>query len=150
MEIDLLAPRPTLVWSAYDPSGILAAALHQFLTAALPDEVATELVPLEGLDCEVAPGAGLVACRVAEPSELEPVARLLSHLRTRHRPPVRLCWTGEQTEGSLGLLVEAGAQVVVGQLPSLQAAIPRIVRHAPLENRARHPILERVRDRLPW
>ncbi|RMF40708.1 MAG: hypothetical protein D6753_11090 [Planctomycetota bacterium] len=150
MPIDLLAPRRTLVWSAYDPSGVLPAALHQFLEPALPDQVEAVFAPLDHLSSQIPPTVGLVACHIGDNKEIEPAVRMLAGLTSRPRPPVRICWTAEQTCGCWGLLVEAGAQVVVGQLPSLQVPLRRIVAHAPLEYRAGHPLLDGVRELLPW
>ncbi len=145
----------TLNWASYDPGGVVTAALQTMLTDHLtgqPVRLHLQRVPsAHQMQQTLASHAiGLAFWNLADSTELPAVCKSIATARSRPNCPVVVCFVESSQRDWLSLLVEAGAQVVVSQLPSLQRALPRIVARVDLSPHGFHPLTSGLVERLPW
>jgi hypothetical protein len=157
-----------LNWICFDQRGLLAAHLNDLLEewtsadsrstdSALSQRMvlhATEWtgdlwrIPLRS--CLASNGIGLAAWSISDAAEFEAACRSLRVTREAAQPVQRLSLLAPELTELLPILLEAGAQTVVSQLPSLQKELVQLLTHARLSNRGYHPLTSGLLERLPW
>ncbi len=154
---------PTLIWLSCDPIGLFNAATRSMMPRLLAEDVELQFVyfdRLEQLDQALDDSAGvlhdcgLVTLAIVDMRDVGVACRLLAKLNRvqirASRRPICVCFVPTTLEESAGLLMEAGAQIVVSQLPSWQQALPSLLRKLPLCYSGSHPLTKGLVDRLPW
>jgi hypothetical protein len=145
----------TLVWLSWDERGVFTAATRQMLLehyAAMP--VKLQLVHPPSIDelpqFAQRHFASLVTLVIGQQSEIAAACKTFVRLRGGLDQPVCVAFLDAELLENVGLLLEAGAQVVVSQLPSWQRTLSRVLAIAPLSKRGFHPLTSGLIDRLPW
>ena len=144
-------------WTTSDPSKVLPALVsqilrercdflgitHQFVATGSPTEEASDLGDV-----------GLVLWRVQDRENLESTISALQAARLKEPKPICVVWLEPNLSHCAGILVEAGAQLVVTQLPSLQKGLESILSRTPLPiplaKHGSHPLVAGIVERLPW
>lgn len=144
-------------WTTSDPSKVLPALVsqilrercdflgitHQFVATGSPAEEASDLGDV-----------GLVLWRVQDRENLESTISALQAARLKEPKPICVVWLEPNLSHCAGILVEAGAQLVVTQLPSLQKGLESILSRTPLPiplaKHGSHPLVAGIVERLPW
>ncbi|QDV28119.1 hypothetical protein [Aureliella helgolandensis] len=149
-----------LNWVSWDPNGVVTASVSSMLEGldwsrlCGPTPVLPRLLPLEELGDlpEVVSGqqVGLALWVHRDPNELSPLIHSISLLRARAAEVYRVAYLQPELAGQASIFVEAGAQVVVTRLPSLQRVLPRIIALAPRSASGFHPLVAGLLERLPW
>ena len=144
----------TLSWVTYDPTRTVSAALRSMLKQTLAQE-RVRLDITEATSAEVAgalveqQSAGLLTLVLNEP-DWAGACKTLRRVQLRRSQCLRCVYVpSPELAGDLRLL-EAGAQIVVDQIPWLQRLLPRIVERSPRKRGGSHPITAGLVDRLPW
>lgn len=151
---DLLHGR-TLAWGSWDREGIVTAAVRDMLGQVLTgSEIHARLV-----HCET-PGhmqqlcsthhLGIALWIVSVGSELTELCQAIASVQERYPSTVCVCYVATVHADLVSLLVEAGARLIVDDLPTLHRALPRIVAQAPLSAQGHHPLTSGLMSRLPW
>lgn len=144
----------SLVWVTFDPAQTVSAALKWMLQAEFVDQD-VRLEVLEALSVEEAGRlseqlkAGLLTLVLAE-EDLAGACKALRRVQARQRSCVRCVYVTQPELASDARLLEAGAQIVVDQIPWLQSIAPRLADQAPRRPGGNHPITMGLVDRLPW
>lgn len=142
-----------LLWSSLDADGVITVALSHMLG---------ELMAAEGLRAGWlraedsahllqllnANTLGLVLWTVQDEAQLLYICESLCEVR--HRSPETICVVyAEQLHWKLSSsLIEAGAQLMVRDVPSLQGGLSRAARAAPRSHRGLHPLTSGLVERL--
>lgn len=151
--MSLLLTGRTLIWSCYDPSGVITAAAHDILCALLNP------VPIRNhLDAASAPKDvaadpsvyGIAIWRLSAQEEFRPICDALMRCRQRKDRPIAIVYADPDLAECTSILCEVGAQVVVSQVPSLQKVLRSVTRKAPLSLQGSHPLTSGLAERLPW
>ena len=145
----------TLLWSSRDASGVITAALGRMLwellgtddsgsrlLRATNDEQLNQLARTHAL--------GLALWSVDDDSQLSHVCQSLCALRECSPETICVVYAELAQKDLLSVLVEAGAQLVAYDVPSLQSALVRIVRVAPRSSGSLHPLTTGLLKQLPW
>ena len=145
----------TLNWTSWDTSNLLTALLHTTLTEwAKPKSVKLRLsrvAELPDYDKLFSRGTiGLAVWALWDDESLERVCGSLASVRDSSQSPVRVCFVVPELARHVGLLAEAGGQIVVSQLHSLPAMMLKILDHCQLADHGYHPLTSGLVDRLPW
>ncbi|MGN6546391.1 MAG: hypothetical protein ACTHK7_15160 [Aureliella sp.] len=159
----------TLSWVTYDKARTVSAGLRSLLRGALdPRGVRLEIV--EATSAEEAASlveqqrAGLLTLVLSEDdwtassgigsSGTGPgwaaACKALRRVQVRRGRCLRCVYVAQPEMASDLRLFEAGAQIVVDQIPWLQRLVPRIIEQAPRKSGGSHPITAGLVDRLPW
>jgi hypothetical protein len=93
---------------------------------------------------------GLLLWVFRQPEDLRGICTSLLQVEQAPQRPARACFVAAELASHVPILMEAGAQIVVGQLPSLQQALPRLCAAAPLTSHGCHPLTSGLMARLPW
>lgn len=154
-----------LVWAIYDPPGVLTAAIQGILAELVESEPILPTMervddPREFLDVAQAfqpasptqptAGLGLAIANLGSAPELPAVCSAFQALRRIALPPICLAHVPSELSSCMPVLAEAGAQIVVRQLPSLQYAIEAILGKIPRGTQGYHPLTNALVERLPW
>ncbi|MCA9160808.1 MAG: hypothetical protein KDA72_20900, partial [Planctomycetales bacterium] len=134
-----------LLWSSRDASGIITAALGRMLRELLgtddsgsrllratSDEQLNQLARTHAL--------GLALWSVDDDSQFPHVCQSLCTVRECSPGTICVVYAELAQKDLLSVLVEAGAQLVACDVPSLQSALVRIVRVAPRSSGSLHPL----------
>jgi hypothetical protein len=78
------------------------------------------------------------------------VCQAVASLRDKHSRTICVCLLDPWSSHHFGMLVAAGMQLTVSDLPSLHRGLPRIVAQAPLASHGYHPLTTGLVSRLPW
>lgn len=144
----------SLVWVTFDTARTASAALKWMLQA----EYAERNVRLEILEASSVEEAGrlseqlragLLTLVLAE-DDLAGACKALRRVQARQRSCVRCVYVTQPEFVLDGRLLEAGAQIVIDQIPWMQRIVPRMVEQAPRRPGGNHPITMGLVDRLPW
>lgn len=151
---DLLQGR-TLAWGSWDREGIVTAAVRDMLDQVLTgSEIHARL-----LHCETpvhmhqlcsTHNLGMALWIVSAGSELTELCQAIALVQDRYPSTPCVCYVAIARADLVSLLVEAGARLIVYDLPTLQRALPRIVAQAPLSSQGHHPFTSGLMSRLPW
>lgn len=148
------------IWGSWDTGGIVTAALKTLLSDAFADTSAGndaivrliraqtpgELTKASTVNC-----LGLALWRLCGADELLPVAAAIRQMKLESAVATRrICYIEPEAAACASILIEAGAQIVVSQIPSLQSAIGKLIVNAPLSPRGPHPITSGLEAQLPW
>lgn len=156
---DLLLGK-SLVWASCDADNIVTAGLRQMLRSLDlrdlfgPLPVRTQLLKVDRFeDVNRVVSRQRVAfviwvCKY--PRHVHEICSSVAQTSFFSSRPRRICYLSQETAIYAPMLIEAGAQNVVGQLPSLQKALPRMLKDAPLSSLGYHPITSGLFDQLPW
>ncbi|MCA9132332.1 MAG: hypothetical protein KDA45_04230 [Planctomycetales bacterium] len=148
-----------LHWASCDAAGVVTAALQSMLRERLAEESVRLRLWLAASPGQVpqiatAQPLGLALWVMHQAAELPEICRALPPTRAQPRPPLCLCFLGlgvdRRRAECAAILLESGAQVVVDELPSLQSALPGILRAAPRSQQGYHPLTAGLVERLPW
>ena len=93
---------------------------------------------------------GLALWGVWKESELIEAVASLVELQHNSSHALRIVYVAPEIGSRAGLLVEAGAHWIVGQLPSLQRGLLKMLQHAPTTEYGVHPLTSGLIERLPW
>jgi hypothetical protein len=149
----------TLSWVTFDAARAVSAGLRSMLRQALdPHGVRLEIA--EAASAEEAASlaeqqrAGLLTLVLTESDwsgpEWAAACKTLRRVQARRSSCVRCVYvTLAEMTGDLRLY-EAGAQIVVDQIPWLQRLVPRIINRAPRRSGGNHPLTAGLSERLPW
>ena len=144
----------SLSWVTYDPSRTVSAALRWMLRESF-QSLNVRLEITEAANVEESATlveqhrAGLLTLVLAE-ADWPGACKALRRVQLRRNQCLRCVYvTVPELDDDLRVL-EAGAQIVVDQIPWLQQLVPRIVQHAPRRAGGNHPITMGLIDRLPW
>lgn len=154
---DLLFGR-ALVWSCYDPSGVVSAVVHAILRDALAEApIRTLHIPADSIQDVGSDGlaVGLAIWRLNDSSELAEVCNQLTKCQNKPNSAIRIIYLPTHLRDWIPVLCEAGAQVVVSQVPSLQRLLENLVScenlaKIPLSMQGFHPLTSGLINRLPW
>ncbi len=143
----------TLVWVSYDPGRVVSAGLKSMLDSLLDRDCRVEVVLAGSLELAVGlveqTRCGLLTLVLGATDEL-PAMRVLRRVQTRVPECVRCVYFPELLQLDALRLQEAGAQIVVEQIPLLQAAVPRLLQRVPRRTGGNHPLTAGLIDRIPW
>lgn len=142
-----------LLWSSLDADGVITVALNHMLgelmaaeglrAGWLHAENPTHLLHLLNSNT-----LGLVLWTVQDETQLRGVCESLCHVR-EHSPDTICVVYAEQLHWKLtSSLIEAGAQLMVRDLPSLQRGLSRAAQAAPRSQRGLHPLTSGLVERL--
>ncbi len=143
-----------LSWVAFDPQLAVSAALKSMLASHLRGQkIRLQLDMVKSLDEAV-----VLASRqqislltiVVEGENTLANAKCLWQVRARSPATLRMVLSRNSTPEFVALLLEAGAQIVVHDIPSLQRLLPRIVERSPMKSLGFHPLTSGLAERLPW
>ncbi len=145
----------TLTWSSWDREGIVTAAVRDMLDQVLTgSEIHARLVhcetPAHMQQLCSTHHLGMALWIVAAGSELTELCQAVASVQERYPSTVCVCYVATARADLVSLLVEAGARLIVDDLPTLQRALPRIVAQAPLSPHGHHPLTSGLIGRLPW
>lgn len=157
----LRSDEATLHWACWDPTGTLAALLQDRLRkwqVASGCDVRYEAIEgLEALnqsvkrgDWNIHTGPTLIAWHMEGSEEFEAILNSLLAVRKRLPKSIQVVRIAPEWNAYAHFFIEAGAQVVISQLPSLERILPRILDSVPLSSVGSHPILSGIAKRLPW
>lgn len=149
----------TLSWVTYDSARTASAGLRSLLREAL-DPLSVRLEIAEAASAEEAANmaeqhrAGLLTLVLTEADWTGPgwagACKALRRIQVRRGRCLRCVYATHSDMVSDLRLFEAGAQIVVDQIPWLQRLVPRIIALAPRKSGGSHPITAGLVDRLPW
>ena len=151
---DLLHGR-TLAWGSWDREGLVTAAVRDMLDDAL---VGSDIRP-RLLLCETpasmqqlcsAHRLGMALWVWSADTALTELCQAVTVVQERQAGTACVCFLASPRADLVSLLVEAGARLIVNDLPTLQRALPRLVAHAPLSAHGHHPLTSGLMNRLPW
>lgn len=144
-----------LMWSSRDASGVITAAFGQMLRELLgagdsgsrllraaSDEQLKQLAMTHTL--------GLALWCVDDDSQLPHVCQSLCAVRECAPETICVVYAELAEQDLLPVLVEAGAQLVACDVPSLQSALAGVVRVAPRSSGSLHPLTTGLLEQLPW
>ncbi|MEM7474122.1 MAG: hypothetical protein AAF483_03960 [Planctomycetota bacterium] len=152
-----------LIWAAYDPTQVVPTLTSQILKNRFADTpITTQFQNIEelGRHSDFLSGAefkaelGLLLLRLQLSAELAIATSMIAEFRSQTPGPLCLVLLDNSLCDSASILCEAGAQLVVSQVPSLQRGLEAILNRDPLpiviSDRSSHPLLAGLIDRLPW
>jgi hypothetical protein len=167
-----------LLWAIWDRSGVVAAALNDMLNCQLassqidsipapsrPQAIRARMLrgdspeQLEQLAAQRTLGlaAWVLIASTDDPAgpqvtieEVAAVCQAVVALRGKHPRTICVGVLNPLSSQHFGMLVAAGMQLVVSDLPSLHRALPRLVVQAPLSSQGYHPLTSGLASRLPW
>lgn len=144
-----------LTWGVCDHEGVVAAALHDMLEQLLRDKGVRPRMWLSESPQQMEQlchtyQLGLAVWVLASEAHLAEVCSAIMAVRDKHHATLCLCVLNASRGDWYGLLGEAGAQLIVSDLPTLQTALPRLVDSAPLSAPGTHPLTTGLLERLPW
>lgn len=141
----------TLHWAAYDPSRVIATAVHSLLKELLSDETSQHFTLADTpQDVPTNRDLGLAVWRVDSLDDWPGICAALATLASRNSRTVRIAYLSSEHADRAATLVEAGAQIVVSQLPSLQSALRICLSKAHFAQQSFHPLTSHLVSRLPW
>jgi hypothetical protein len=144
----------TLAWVTFDAARTVSAGLRSLLRGEL-DSCGVRLEIFEAASADEAAAlveqqrAGLLTLVLAE-SDWGSGCRALRRVQVRRSACVRCVYVTQPQLADDLRLFEAGAQIVVDQIPWLQRLLPRIIERAPRRSGGSHPLTAGLVDRLPW
>ncbi|MEZ6133423.1 MAG: hypothetical protein R3C53_00800 [Pirellulaceae bacterium] len=144
-----------LNWASWDQTNVITAMLSSVLAQwGRENGVTMRLTRVESIshfaDHISHQIVGLAAWSVWDVASLESVCGSLAAIGRRADSPTRVCYVAPELAGSIGLLAEAGAQIVTDQQHDLQSGLMRVLGHCRLTNHGFHPLTRGLVDRLPW
>lgn len=143
----------TLVWVSYDPARVFSAGLKSMLDGMLDRDCRVEVVLASSLEQTTTlveqTRCGLMTLVLGAGDEL-PALRVLRRAQTRTPECVRCVYFPELLQLDRLRLQEAGAQIVIEQIPLLQTILPQLLQRAPRRTGGNHPLTTGLIDRLPW
>jgi hypothetical protein len=142
-----------MAWAAYDAHGVTTAMLSGLLGKLFPDPMAQTQLLTYSAPADLAlveTDLGFAFWALADSSELDAICAAIQAVRFRHPDTVQVVCFEPTLAESVPLLVEAGAQIVVSQLPSLELAIRHAASHFPLSSRGAHPLTRDLFRLIPW
>lgn len=145
----------TLLWSSRDASGVITAALGRMLRELLgSDDSGSRLLRAtsdEQLNqLAMTHALGLALWTVDDDSQLPHVCQSLCAVRECSPGTICVVYAELAEKDSLPVLVEAGAQLVACDVPSLQSGLARVVQVAPRSSASLHPLTTGLLEELPW
>lgn len=140
-----------LNWTSYDPSNVATYLARESLLEAAnelssgPDEISLRSVLIR-LDTpsdikSTKQMVGLSIWSVRSGSEFEDVVRSVQVAKSRRIRPVQVVLLNRTLESATGILLEAGAQIVVSELLFLKKAVRKAIDNAFCVQQASHPLL---------
>ncbi|MFN0076826.1 MAG: hypothetical protein ACKVY0_10145 [Prosthecobacter sp.] len=144
----------SLVWVTFDPARTVSAALRWMLQAEYVDrDVRLDIQEASSVEeagrLSEQLKAGLFTLVLAE-EDLAGACKALRRVQARQRSCVRCVYVTQRELVSDARLLEAGAQIVIDQIPWMQRIVPRLAEQAPRRSGGNHPITMGLVDRLPW
>lgn len=149
---------PSLWCSFFDPSELIAATafsiLHEcFQESSLRLHLLRAAAPEQVLGNPTQP-IGLALWHVADSSLLTPVCHALQRAEGGEHPrqatAVRLVFVARELSQHQAVIGESGAQMVVGDVPSLYRVLSAIGSRLPQSDQGSHPLTSGLSQRLPW
>ena len=142
----------TLLWSCYDPDGLVAATAESILRPmfSLPD-VQSRCLPVDTPEStlSLSPVPGICLWHLRHTAELRATCHCLRSLRQRRIATLQIVFLSRAGQAWKPILLEAGAQAVVSRIPSLQSVLKLAVKHAGLSRQGTHPLTQGLIERLP-
>ena len=143
-----------LNWTCWDDRNLLTTRLHSLLNEWASDRsVKVRLTRLEKLEYYAqlrSQQIGLAAWALWEETLLESLCQTLAVIQAHSPAPICICYVVPELAEHVAILTEAGAQIVVSQLPSLESALSKALASVHLSNHGFHPLTGGLVERLPW
>lgn len=144
-----------LLWSSRDATGVITAALGQMLRELLEAEGTRSRLLRAASDEQLNQLAttqplGLALWCVDDDSQLPQACQSLCAVRECSPETICVAYVESERRDLLPVLVEAGAQLVACDVPSLQSGLARVVNAAPRSRVGLHPLTTGLLERLPW
>lgn len=145
----------SLIWSCYDPSQVVAVALQSMLRDLLDEKQCRAQLMLARGAAAVVPESpdlvlGLAVWRFCRLDELAAIGQAIHLCRQRSSEPICVVYCQASLRQHAPILCEAGAQLVVSSVPSLQRVIRRVLPRIPLSEQGYHPLTSGLVEYLPW
>lgn len=142
-----------LLWSSLDADGVISVALSHMLDQVLANEaLRTGWLRADDhshlLQLQAANRLGLVLWTIQDEAQLPHMCQSLCEVRERSPETVCVAYAEPLHWELLASLIQAGAQLVVRDLPSLQRGLPRAIGSAPRSLRGQHPLTSGLVERL--
>jgi len=144
-----------LNWTCWDNRQVLTTQLNKVLVAwAAGHAVKVRLNRVDKLE-DYGPAlakqpVGLAAWALWSDEALESLCLSLAAARELPHPPLCVCYVAPELAECIAILCEAGAQIVISQLPSLESALAKALPGIRLSNHGFHPLTGGLWERLPW
>ncbi len=143
-----------LLWASCDASGVITAALDQMLRERLDADGTRSRLLRAASDEQLVQIAttrtlGLALWCVDDRLEMQRACQSLCAVREISPETICVVYAGLAQKNLLPALMEAGAQRVVCDVPSLQTSLARIVHFAPRSNGSIHPLTAGLLEHLP-
>ena len=143
----------TLVWVSYDPARVFSAGLKSMLDGLLDQECRLEVALASSLEQTAnlveQTRCGLLTLVLGADDDFAAM-RVLRRVQIRAPECVRCVYFPELLQLDSVRLREAGAQIVVDQIPLVQSLLPQLLAKAPRRSGGNHPLTIGLIDRLPW
>ncbi|MEO8269006.1 MAG: hypothetical protein ABI557_04750 [Aureliella sp.] len=144
-----------LLWASRDSGGVITAAVGHMLCELLDAEGTRSRLLRAASDeqlnqLSITHTIGLALWCVDDDSLLPPTCQSLCAMRECSPETICVAYVELTRRDLLPLLVEAGAQLIACDVPSLQSGLARAVRVAPRSNGGLHPLTTGLLERLPW
>lgn len=145
----------TFLWSCWDPSRVVTAAVCTMLDDHFDVQVVRPRLLEAATAAEVASAATMQACSLAiwtlrhEPDTIA-TCDAIAECTRQQASGLRICYLDVRLSEYNSILLEAGAQIVVSELPSLQCALTNVLDSLPRSSLGFHPLTSGLAARLPW
>ncbi len=143
-----------LTWVTFDPDLSFSAAMRSMMIvqfAGQPVRVQVDVAQsLEESAQWVCHRQSSLLTIVVDDAAALAAAKCLWQCRQRSQTTLRIAISRTSSREFVALLAEAGAQIVVSEVPSLQRMLPQILERIQLKAAGFHPLTSGLMDRLPW
>lgn len=141
-----------LFWGTFDPTGIVTAVTDSVLRRHFHGSAQPRLVrAVKPADLVGdSDSLGLMIWNIDSFQDLRLTCGALALARSAPEPPVCIAFLAYQFLDGYSILVEAGAQIVVSELTSLEYVLNHVVPCVRLSSHGYHPLTSGLLSRLPW
>ncbi len=155
MSVNDLLYGQALLWTSRDATGVITAAVGRMLRELLDAEGARSRWLRAASDEQLNQLAtthilGLALWCIDDDSQLPPACQSLCAVRECSPETICVVYVELMRWELLPVLIEAGAQLVACDVPSLQSGLGKVVKVAPRSSSGLHPLTTGLVARLPW
>ncbi len=145
----------SFAWASYDHPGVVTAMVQTVLRDWFLNQAVQLRLVLTDAPDELAIAAGeeslaLSLWTLSNSEELGDICDSIDRVRNSRSDTLRICYLRPDFRIYAPIVLEAGAQIAVSELPSLQNALLRLLDHVELSDDGYHPLTSGLLQRLPW
>ncbi len=152
----------TLVWAAFDELGSCAALTNALLTKKLAgtgiDHRCRKAQSPQEMYALPEEPLGLALWRVGDSAQMPEICTAIGRMRDQQPAALIIVYCDVALEPWSPILLEAGAQAVIWQVPSLQRLLDHVLHMLvdgpdvplPLSSRGSNPLTSDLGQELPW